>query len=63
MHVMTMTDGRPVTTERGDSGLLFIGPDDRGVELEVLVAKVTPIGKEELLLVIHVMPTALRKQP
>lgn len=55
-HVMsTVTPTESVTTS-GTTALLWIGPDDRGVELEI-VAAVLP----ELYLVIHVMPTALRR--
>jgi hypothetical protein len=45
------------TTSSGSQALLWVGPDDRGVELEI-VAVVLP----ELYLVIHVMPTALRRE-
>lgn len=34
----------------------WTGPDDRGVELEVIA-----VALPDLLLVIHVMPTALRR--
>jgi len=46
------------TTGSGSQALLWVGPDDRGVELEI-VAVVLP----ELYLVIHAMPTALRREP
>jgi hypothetical protein len=39
-----------------DERLLWIGEDDRGVELEVLAT-----GLPDLLLVIHVMPTHYRR--
>lgn len=45
----------PGAGDRGDDQLVWTGPDDRGLELEV-IALVLP----DLLLVIHVMPTALR---
>lgn len=38
--------------------MVWVGPDDRGIELEI-VAVVLP----DELLVIHVMPTALRRAP
>lgn len=47
--------GERITTARGERGLLFTGPDDRGVELEVVVAIST-----DVLTVIHVMPTQYR---
>ena len=45
-------------TDVFDARRVWLGPDDRGVELEV-VALVLPAE----LLVIHVMPTALRRKP
>jgi hypothetical protein len=44
------------TTSSGNQALLWIGPDDRGVELEI-VAAVLP----DFNLVVHVMPTGLRR--
>jgi len=41
-----------------DERLLFIGRDDRGVELEVIA-----IQLPDYLLVIHVMPYAYRRNP
>lgn len=57
-HVMATVEPTTATTSKGNAGLLWIGPDDRGVELEVIAA-VLP-GR---YLVIHVMPTALRSGP
>jgi len=51
---MTTVDPTESTTTSGEAALLWVGTDDRGVELEI-VAAVLP----ELYLVIHVMPTAL----
>ena len=42
--------------------VLFVGPDDRGLELEIVAAVVNPAEGEPFLLIIHVMPTDLRKQ-
>jgi hypothetical protein len=44
-------------TEEDDPQLVWIGPDDRGIELEI-VAIVLP----EYWLVIHVMPTQYRER-
>lgn len=44
-------------TSSGNPALIWIGTDDRGVELEI-VAAVLP----ELYLIVHVMPTALRRR-
>jgi len=40
--------------------LLYLGPDDRGVELEI-VAVPDDTGRADLT-VVHAMPTALRKR-
>jgi hypothetical protein len=60
---MSTVVGQPLNTDRGDRGLLFVGPDDRGLELEIVAAVVDPRKGEPFLLIIHVMPTDLRKQP
>lgn len=60
---MSTVEGQPVSTDRGDRGLLFVGLDDRGLELEIIAAVVNPAEREPFLLIIHVMPTELRKQP
>jgi hypothetical protein len=41
-----------------DARKLWLGPDDRGVELEIVA-----VVLQAELLVIHVMPTALRRKP
>ncbi len=46
-----------VATESTDPKLYLAGPDDRGVELEI-VAVVLP----RMLLIIHAMPTRYRKR-
>ncbi|HZP15655.1 MAG TPA: hypothetical protein VFA96_07525 [Nocardioides sp.] len=43
-------------TDTADPRLLWIGPDDRGVELEIVA-----LDLPDEWLVIHVMPTALRR--
>ncbi|WP_146211192.1 hypothetical protein [Quadrisphaera granulorum] len=57
LHVLHTCPGWPIRSKRGEEALLFVGPDDRGLELELLVVFV-PDG----LLVLHVMPTALRRK-
>ncbi|HEY3717416.1 MAG TPA: hypothetical protein VGL39_23065 [Jatrophihabitantaceae bacterium] len=44
------------TTNSGNQALLWVGLDDRGIELEVIAA-VLP----DMAVVIHVMPTELRR--
>jgi hypothetical protein len=53
---MAIAIGRRVRTTQGDRAALWVGADDRGLELEV-VAVLLP----EQLLVVHVMPTGLRR--
>jgi hypothetical protein len=56
-HVMAMTAAN-ITSDplTGDTTLSWIGPDERGRELEIVA-----LEKPECFLVIHVMPTHYRK--
>ena len=57
MHVITTTDPTPVpATEDADARLVWIGEDDRGVELEIVA-----LDLDDHIVVIHVMPTSLRR--
>jgi hypothetical protein len=56
-YVMSTVQPTESTRTTGRTALLWIGTDDRGIELEI-VAAVLP----GLYLVIHVMPTALRRE-
>ena len=50
-----------VTTTSGADAWLYVGPDERGRELEIIALEVHPAdGGQSYLLVIHVMPTQLR---
>ena len=54
-HVVMTATGEGITTDWGETGTLYVGTDDRGVELEVItVAR----GRDEL--VVHSMPTGDR---
>lgn len=55
-HVMSTAIPTQTNTSSGNQALLWIGLDDRGVELEI-VAAVLP----DFYPVIHVMPTGLRR--
>lgn len=56
-HVIAMTSANVTTdTESGDTTLSWIGPDERGRELEVVA-----LDRPDCFLVIHVMPTHYRK--
>ncbi len=54
-HVMTTTEPVPIPpTETLDARLVWIGKDDRGVELEIVA-----LDLPDAIIVIHVMPTEL----
>lgn len=58
LHVMN--NAEPVTVHADDDlreRLLWIGPDDRGLDLEVIA-----IVEPDYLLVIHVMPHQFRRR-
>ncbi|WP_203981733.1 hypothetical protein [Sphaerisporangium rufum] len=59
LHVVR--SGPPVVVPAADPRLedrwVWIGPDDRGIELEVI-----GILAEKYLVILHVMPTALRRK-
>ncbi|WP_093583918.1 hypothetical protein [Geodermatophilus amargosae] len=60
-HVMASTAPTPVTTNRDTDAWLYVGPDERGRQLEVIAVEVGPTeGASPYLLVIHVMPTQPR---
>ena len=60
-HVLASTEPTAVTTSSGADAWLYVGPDERGGELEVIALEVHPAdGGRRYLLVIHVMPTQLR---
>ena len=58
-HVLATTNPTPVTTGSGADAWLYVGPDERGRELELVALEVADAG-QPYLLVIHVMPTQLR---
>ncbi len=57
---MATAESDAVTTASGAEAWCWIGPDERGRELEVLAIEIEPEDAEPYLLVIHVMPTQLR---
>ena len=60
-YVLTTTEPTAVTTTRGADAWLYVGPDERGRELEVIALEVHPgNGGRPYLLIIHVMPIQLR---
>lgn len=59
LHVIhNTTHTRYPPTDDLDARIEWIGPDDRGLELEIIAVELA-----DLWLVIHVMPTALRRKP
>lgn len=57
MHVINSVDpDHIVATATADARLVWIGNDDRGVELEIVA-----LDLDEAVIVIHVMPTGLRR--
>jgi hypothetical protein len=57
MHVITMVEPqRAPATAVADARLVWIGVDDRGVELEIVA-----LDFEDAVVVIHVMSTSLRR--
>jgi hypothetical protein len=57
MHVITTTVPERVPASGiADARLVWIGADDRGIELEIVA-----LDLEDALVVIHVMPTSLRR--
>jgi hypothetical protein len=47
-------------TVGGANAWFWIGPDERGRELEIIAVEIDSGGDADYLLVIHVMPTELR---
>ncbi len=57
MHVLSTTAPiRIPATEDVEARLVWIGEDDRGIELEIVA-----LDLPDAVVVIHVMPTALRR--
>ena len=55
MHVITTVESQAVpATEVADARLVWIGLDDRGIELEIVA-----LDLDEAVMIIHVMPTDL----
>lgn len=60
-HVMSTTPPTVSTRPSGEPEYSWVGPDDRGLELEIIAVMVTTERGEPVMLVIHAMPTALRR--
>jgi hypothetical protein len=46
----------------GANAWLWLGPGERGRELEIIAVEIDPGNGDDYLLVIHVMPTGLRRR-
>lgn len=58
LFVLESYEPMPVLTRDGqDQKLLWIGPDDRGLELEVIALELS-----DCILVIHIMPMSFRRR-
>jgi len=56
MHVInSVAPARIAASATADARLVWIGRDDRGIELEIVA-----LEEEDAIVVIHVMPTSLR---
>jgi hypothetical protein len=63
-HVMSTVIPAGMVTTQGNQAWIYIGADERGRELEVIAVEIEPRqGQPPYLLVIHAMPTSLRKGP
>ena len=62
-HVMSTVIPAGIVTTQGSQAWIYIGADERGRELEVIAVEIgQQPGQRPYLLVIHVMPTGLRKE-
>ena len=60
-HVMATATPNATNTDAGSAAWQYIGPDERGRELEIIAVEIEPADEPAYLLVIHVMPTSLRR--
>jgi hypothetical protein len=58
MHVINSIEPEITVNDRGEDEYLWVGADDRGVDLEIAAVVV----EDDLLLVLHVMPRSYRRQ-
>jgi len=54
--IKTVEPERVAATELSDTRLLWFGLDDRGIELEIAA-----LDLDDVIVVLHVMPTSLRR--
>lgn len=61
-HVIATVEPAHTSTLGGVDAWIWIGFDERGRELEIIAIDVGPPNDQPYRLVIHVMPTQLRRQ-
>jgi hypothetical protein len=62
-NAMASTAPTPTTTDQGNVAWLYVGLDERNRELEIIAVEVErEADHEAFLLVIHAMPTKLKKR-
>ncbi len=61
-YVIENTDAEPVQLHSGNTGLQWIGTDDRGDVLEIMGLELIDEHGEQFLLVTHVMPYRYRRE-
>lgn len=59
LHVIATAVATRMVTNQGADGWLYIGYDETGRELEVITVE---LADPQRVLVVHVMPTALRRK-
>jgi len=62
-YVMARTTPTGVVTEQGNPAWRYVGRDERERELEIVAVELDDTAEgDDVLLVIHVMPTQLRRR-
>lgn len=61
-HVIATVEPTRTSTLGGADAWIWIGLDERGRELEIIAIDVNPPNDQPYRLVIHVMPTQLRRR-
>lgn len=60
-HVVATNEPTVGVRPSGESEYVWIGEDDRGLELEV-IGVIVDVDRDPTMLIIHAMPTALRRK-
>jgi hypothetical protein len=57
-YILQTVTPTPTVTKRGEAGWLYIGPDDRGLVIEIIGV---PVKGDEAMLIVHAMPHNFRR--